>query len=53
MELEQTPLETTEKLEQLRALENGINIRVTVVDDYETLSVDTEEDLAKARALFK
>jgi len=53
MGLEQTPLETTEKLEQLRALENGINISVTVVDDYETLSVDTEEDLEKARALFR
>jgi len=53
MALKQTPLETTEKLEQLRALENGIGISVTVVDNYETLSVDTEEDLEKARAIFK
>lgn len=52
MKLEQTPLETIEKLEQLRALENSININITVVDDYETLSVDTEADLVKARALF-
>ena len=48
----QTPLEKTEKLEQLRALENGIKINVCTVDDYQSLSVDTEEDLEKARALF-
>ena len=52
MKLEQTPLETIEKLEQLRALENNININITVVEDYETLSVDTEADLVKARAIF-
>jgi len=50
--LEQGPLENTEKLEQLRALENGINIAVSIVDDYKSLSVDTEQDLAKARKLF-
>jgi len=50
--LEQAPLESTEKLEQLRALENGINIAVSIVDDYNSLSVDTEQDLAKARKLF-
>ena len=51
-QLEQTPLERTEKLEQLRALENGINIGITVVDDYQSLSVDTEQDLARAREIF-
>jgi 3-deoxy-manno-octulosonate cytidylyltransferase (CMP-KDO synthetase) len=48
----QTPLEKIEKLEQLRALENGLQINVAVVDHYVSLSVDTEEDLQKARALF-
>jgi 3-deoxy-manno-octulosonate cytidylyltransferase (CMP-KDO synthetase) len=52
-QLQQTPLESTEKLEQLRALENGINIGITIVDDYQSLSVDTEKDLARARAIFQ
>ncbi len=52
MVLEQTPLEQTEKLEQLRALENDIPINVTILDDYHGLAVDTPEDLEKARALF-
>jgi 3-deoxy-manno-octulosonate cytidylyltransferase (CMP-KDO synthetase) len=41
-----TPLEKLEKLEQLRALENGYQIKVTAVD-YEPVSVDTPEDLQK------
>jgi 3-deoxy-manno-octulosonate cytidylyltransferase (CMP-KDO synthetase) len=41
-----TPLEKLEKLEQLRALENGYRIKVTAVD-YEPISVDTPEDLQK------
>jgi 3-deoxy-manno-octulosonate cytidylyltransferase (CMP-KDO synthetase) len=48
----QTPLEQIEKLEQLRALESGINIDVVVVDDFHSLSVDTPADLKKAQALF-
>lgn len=51
-ELEHAPLESTEKLEQLRALEHGINVGVTIVDNYQGLSVDTEQDLEKARQLF-
>jgi 3-deoxy-manno-octulosonate cytidylyltransferase (CMP-KDO synthetase) len=39
-----TPLETLEKLEQLRALENGFRIKVTLVN-YKPLHVDTPEDL--------
>ncbi len=38
-------LESAEKLEQLRVLENGFRIR-TVVTNYQARSVDTEEDLA-------
>ena len=52
MSLEQTPLEQTEKLEQLRALENDIAINVTTLDDYQGLAVDTPEDLEKARVLL-
>jgi 3-deoxy-manno-octulosonate cytidylyltransferase (CMP-KDO synthetase) len=41
-----TPLETLEKLEQLRVLEHGYQIRVFRVD-YKPLHVDTPEDLPK------
>ena len=50
--LEQAPLESTEKLEQLRALEHGIKITVSIVDHYKSLSVDTEQDLAEAQKIF-
>ncbi len=52
MQLEQTPLEQTEKLEQLRALENNIAINVTTLENYQGLAVDTPEDLEKARILL-
>ena len=41
----QTPLELSESLEQLRALENGHTIRV-IETDAVLIGVDTEEDLA-------
>lgn len=53
MQLDQTPLEKIEKLEQLRALENGISIKVSTLDNYEGLAVDTPEDLEKARQLLQ
>jgi 3-deoxy-manno-octulosonate cytidylyltransferase (CMP-KDO synthetase) len=43
-------LEKVEKLEQLRALENGIGIGVVRFDDDAPVEVDTDEDLARARA---
>jgi 3-deoxy-manno-octulosonate cytidylyltransferase (CMP-KDO synthetase) len=46
-----SPLEQREKLEQLRALEDGMRIDVTVVDTV-PLGVDTAEDLARARELL-
>lgn len=46
-----SPLERREKLEQLRALEAGMTIRVARVDSA-PLSVDTPADLAKARKHF-
>jgi 3-deoxy-manno-octulosonate cytidylyltransferase (CMP-KDO synthetase) len=49
---EPTPLERSEKLEQLRILEHGHRIRVSV-GAYETLPVDTQADLEKARALYR
>ncbi len=45
-------LETAERLEQLRLLENGIPIQVELVD-FDTVGVDTEEDLLAVAELLR
>ena len=44
-------LEAAEKLEQLRALENGIGIAVVTVD-YDSIGVDLPEDVARVEAIL-
>ena len=46
--LPSAPLEDIEKLEQLRALENGIAIRVVQVENVIDIAIDTPEDLQRA-----
>jgi 3-deoxy-manno-octulosonate cytidylyltransferase (CMP-KDO synthetase) len=50
--LPQTPLEKAEKLEQLRALENGYKIKV-INCTYQGIGIDTPEDLQKAETLVR
>jgi 3-deoxy-manno-octulosonate cytidylyltransferase (CMP-KDO synthetase) len=46
-----SPLESAEKLEQLRALEHGIQIAVVTVD-YDGAGVDVPEDVARVERLL-
>jgi len=50
--LKQSALEIAEKLEQLRVLENGYKIKC-VITEYESLPVDTTDDLIKVIQLLE
>lgn len=50
--LPQTPLERSESLEQLRALENGLRIRVLLAEGASP-GVDTREDLERVERLLR
>ena len=51
--LEDTPLSMTESLEQLKVLEHGYRICVVESEyEYQALSIDTPEDLEKARRIL-
>jgi 3-deoxy-manno-octulosonate cytidylyltransferase (CMP-KDO synthetase) len=47
-----SPLENAEKLEQLRALENGVQIAVVKVD-YDSIGVDAPEDVARVEKILR
>ena len=50
--MEQTPLEMSESLEQLRALENGMRIKAVVVG-YSPVGIDTEEDVENFKKIIE
>jgi 3-deoxy-manno-octulosonate cytidylyltransferase (CMP-KDO synthetase) len=50
--LPESALERSERLEQLRFLENGIPIHVAETS-YDTVGVDTEEDLRRVEEIFR
>ena len=47
-----SPLEITERLEQLRLLENGLSLYVEPVP-FDTVGVDTEGDVPRVEALLR
>ena len=51
-EMQQTPLELCESLEQLRWLEHGLKIK-TALTNRETIGIDTPEDLKRAEQFLK
>ena len=51
--MEPTELEEVEGLEQLRALEHGHRIGVVPTEDHVGVSVDTPEDLERARSILR
>jgi 3-deoxy-manno-octulosonate cytidylyltransferase (CMP-KDO synthetase) len=53
VDLPRSPLETTEELEQLRALENGYRIRVARIEGWTSVPVDVPEDVAIVEAILQ
>jgi 3-deoxy-manno-octulosonate cytidylyltransferase (CMP-KDO synthetase) len=51
--LAQTPLERSEALEQLRALEHGFAIRVAVVEGWRSVPVDVPQDVVRVEAQLR
>jgi 3-deoxy-manno-octulosonate cytidylyltransferase (CMP-KDO synthetase) len=49
--LKETSLEQAEKLEQLRIIENGYDIKAAVTR-YDSVPVDTPQDLERVRAIY-
>jgi 3-deoxy-manno-octulosonate cytidylyltransferase (CMP-KDO synthetase) len=50
--LEQTPLELSEKLEQLRILENGFKIKM-IISKKDSIGVDEKSDIARVERFIK
>ena len=50
--LSQAPYEMTESLEQLRALQNGMKIRVSIVENV-PVGIDTIEDFNRFKAMVE
>ena len=50
--MEQTPCEKVEKLEQLRALENGYKLKA-IETKYHPIGVDIPEDIKKIEDILK
>ncbi len=48
-----SPLEESEKLEQLRALDAGIAIGVAIVENVVPIAIDTPDDLERARTYLR
>jgi 3-deoxy-manno-octulosonate cytidylyltransferase (CMP-KDO synthetase) len=48
-----TPLEQREKLEQLRALEHGMQIHLVELAEAPPAGVDTPEDLMRVRSILE
>jgi 3-deoxy-manno-octulosonate cytidylyltransferase (CMP-KDO synthetase) len=48
-----TPLETIEKLEQLRALEHGMHIHLVALSEAPPAGIDTAEDLQRVRSALQ